>query len=623
MKTRELLLLQLKANLLESILLCNENQISFQTMLNKIIAIIAQECKAEVVAFYTYDNWGQGFINYNGTTKKDDIALEGNELTMCRGLVNDKKDSTIIHGPSHVSCYIPIRYDKLVASVVKINYPQLPPYFDETFVYELTSLLAYLSSKKYVTISKVTSDEKRYEHLYRVTSKFHSSMNIDDVLLEVIRALKEIYPTFSYQLLLSHDNSKNADLPITYLDYDGEYTNQATMQAFVTGDVQIEDLLHEKKSILYAPLKGKQGVYGVLQVIASNAIMFPKQEVGFITLLANTAGSALENAQLYEQSRRLITDLQLINEASHKLNSNLRLTETMTYLCEQMKTSIWANEVGFILLADNDEVKVIPESTSFFHGEAALTTIQFVIDKVKTDKEALFVGDIMHYNIEQDQPYRSLMAVPMVQGDAFKGVTIVLHEKPYYFSFETFKLMQSLIHHSTLAFANSILREELELLVITDHLTQLYSRKHLDDSIGRSMKNDPNGTFLLIDIDDFKKINDTYGHQTGDKIIIQVANIIKDNIRDTDFGARWGGEELAIYLPKVDLEIGTQIAERLVEKVRELTEPTVTVSCGVSYWHAERQDSVKRLFNRADEALYIAKRNGKNQVHILEPNITV
>ncbi|MEM5591961.1 GGDEF domain-containing protein [Niallia circulans] len=115
-----------------------------------------------------------------------------------------------------------------------------------------------------------------------------------------------------------------------------------------------------------------------------------------------------------------------------------------------------------------------------------------------------------------------------------------MHPSAYHFSFDTFKLLQSLIHHSTLALTNSLLREELEKMVVTDHLTKLYSRNYLDEKIQMSLLEDKEGTFILIDIDDFKLINDTYGHQIGDDIIIQVANIIKDNIRSSDIGSRWG-----------------------------------------------------------------------------------
>lgn len=461
-------------------------------------------------------------------------------------------------------------------------------------------------------LTEIIVAENRYKQLFRVTEKFHSSMNMDAVLGEVIETLQEVYPSFTYYLMLSHDNNSHGDLPIKDLEYDSE--NFHAMQAYVTGNVQLESFKHNNTSILYAPLKGKQGVYGVLQVIAPNAKTFPDDEVEFINLLANTAGSALENAQLYQQSRRLISDLQMINETSHKLNSNLRLNESITFMTEKIISSFDAEEVGFILVTEDfRQLKVIQGSTPFFFCDEVEMYLQYLCEKIIAEKDSLFIGDL-NINGQAEMDYKSIMAVPMVQTGVIKGFAVVMHRDPYHFKFETFKLLQSLIHHSTLAFTNSILREELEKSVITDHLTRLYSRNYLDDKIQRSMHEDDQGTFILIDIDNFKHINDTYGHQVGDEILIQVASIITANIRDTDIGSRWGGEELAVYLPKVPLITGLVIAERLVEKVRTYTNPKITISCGVSSWQKEQNDTFPRLFKRADKALYKAKETGKNRV---------
>jgi len=457
------------------------------------------------------------------------------------------------------------------------------------------------------------NEEIRYEQLFRVTSKFHSTMDIDAVLEEVIYTLQDVYPSFTFTLFLAHDNTRHNVIPIKDIQEYEDGENSPVMQAFVTGILQMQDSESNKKSVIYAPLKGRQGVYGVLQINAHYGLKFPKSEIQFIELLANTAGHAFENAQLYQQSKQLIADLQLINETSHKLNSNLRLKDTMTFMSSQITKSFGAKEVGFFLQSE-DQIEVLPGSTAFFEEGLGERYVLYSLKRILVENEPLFIGDLQIDPAFSDSSYRSMMSVPMIQRDEILGVAIVLHELPYFFSFDKFKLMQSLIHHSSLAFSNSILREELEKLVITDFLTKLYSRKHLENSVQESMERDAFGTFILIDIDDFKRVNDTFGHQVGDESLVQIANLIRENIRENDIGARWGGEELAIYLPRVELVSGIAVAERLVKRVEQDSNPKITISCGVATWYKEYEETFKSLFRRADNALYVAKQSGKNKV---------
>jgi len=465
---------------------------------------------------------------------------------------------------------------------------------------------------------QVTENEQKYERLFHLTEQFHAFMNKDDVLVELITTLQEMYTDFIFYLFLSHDNENNLNLPIKDLGFDHQDGNEMAMEAFVTGKIQFSFDEKINQTILYTPLKGKQGVYGVLQVVVNHGINLADQDKNFIIMLANAAGTAMENAQLYDQSKRLIKDLQLINETSHRLNKNLRLADTMTYMTSRIMESFEADEVGFFYQNHQNEFQIFPGSTKFFNTNEVHVYIDYIKGKLEKNLEGLFLGDITTYL--PDGSFASVMAVPMVQSDTLRGCAIVLHKNSYHFSFDMFKLLQSLIHHSTLALSNSLLREELETLVKTDQLTQLYSRNYMNTCIENSMKADRQGTFLLIDIDNFKGVNDTFGHQVGDEVLVQVANIIKSNSREHDIGARWGGEELAVYLPQVDLEAGTAIAERIVKRVAENTNPSVTISCGVSYWIAENERNYNQLFSRADKALYVAKNLGKNQV-VVEDDI--
>lgn len=596
-----------------------DSDIDFDRFVNSLLSVTKESLGLEAVAYFKYDEWKSQF--YMMATTEDipkSVVVDSTDLLTRLNSPNRERYFLSDHsfvGFQDYQALLSVRMDQQVSGLVALK-EKTPNTFSLEGKEEWFSFFKELAPilKTVLFMGKITHKEKRYAELYRVTEKFHSSMSMDAVLGEIITTLQSVYPTFEYYLLLSHDNNNHANLPIKDLDYNSG--NVASMQAFVNGTVQFEDDLLERNSILYAPLKGKQGVYGVLQVVAADTLMFPKSEIEFISLLANTAGSALENAQLYQQSRQLVSDLQFINETTRYLNSNLRLNQTIQFMKKQIKKSFNATQTGFVLLSNEGEINLLPGSSKFFDTEESKPYLTFLRAKNAKNKEAHFIGELSIHLPDDHVKYHSMMAVPMLESTDLVGYTIVLHTKPYYYSFDMFKLLQSLIHHSSLAMANSMLREELEKMVITDHLTQLHSRSYLDQEMAKLMKQDEEGTFIIIDIDNFKRVNDTYGHQVGDEILVQVAKLLQANIRETDIGARWGGEELAIYLPNVHLSIGVQIAERLKNAVADHTHPRVTISCGVSYWAKVDSDNVKELFKRADEALYIAKNTGKNRVQV-------
>ncbi|WP_162595989.1 diguanylate cyclase [Bacillus sp. CGMCC 1.16541] len=592
----------------------HENNYSFSTLMNDIVEFLVEKCALKSATIVMWDAWTNRYV-VQATANTEDVERETEQLYQlfeAVSYIERTKDSVFVVEEENVYIRFETNENRGYLYIEQREVNQFEHEFWQTFSIECKKLFRMVA-----TYHHATKQGMRYEQLYRLTTKFHSSLEMEDILEETVDMLRQVYPHFSYLLLLSYDNKNDRKLPIEYLHYDNDHISEKAMEAYVCGEVQIEHDVTSNKVILYAPLKGKQGNYGVLQVNTQDFSAFSKDAVKFITVLANTTGNALEKAQLYAQSRRLIDDLRLINETSHQLNSNLRLTDTICYMSDQIKKSFSAEEVGFVLFSEDiQEYQLLNGSTAFFSEPTAHFYLGYVCNRLKEEKEAIFVNESPFSFSDKEMYYHSIIAVPMIQNGVVKGGAVILHSKPYFFTFDTFKLLQSLIHHSTLAFTNSILREELEKLVVTDHLTELYARNYLDDKVKQSMLQDPCGSFLLIDIDNFKKVNDTYGHQIGDQIIIQIANIIKRNIRMNDIGARWGGEELAVYLPTVPVELGITIAERLVRKVAKETHPSTTISCGVSSWTKDTDDSLEDLFLRADQALYRAKRLGKNQLAI-------
>jgi len=171
---------------------------------------------------------------------------------------------------------------------------------------------------------------------------------------------------------------------------------------------------------------------------------------------------------------------------------------------------------------------------------------------------------------------------------------------------------------------------DLKILASKDSLTGLYNRQFLNELLEkewhRSTRYKHPVSFVMIDIDDFKKVNDNYGHLAGDKMLMEIAKAFTENLRKNDFVARYGGEEFALVLPQTDLKGGYQVAVLLKRVIGELKiainndkHVLLSVSCGVATAYPEKGgDSVDALIQRADEALYDAKRSGKNRISIKE-----
>src|SRR5699024_8932240 len=137
-------------------------------------------------------------------------------------------------------------------------------------------------------------------------------------------------------------------------------------------------------------------------------------------------------------------------------------------------------------------------------------------------------------------PFRSIVAIPFYAEGNTLGIILMAHSSRYYFSHDTYKLFQSLVQHASIALINTYLKEQLKQTIITDYLTQLYSRNYLDSFVKHHMSRGRRGAFILFDIVDFKLINDTYGHYIGDHVLIEVANIIREHLKKDDIAARWG-----------------------------------------------------------------------------------
>jgi len=163
----------------------------------------------------------------------------------------------------------------------------------------------------------------------------------------------------------------------------------------------------------------------------------------------------------------------------------------------------------------------------------------------------------------------------------------------------------------------------LVYMSITDRLTSIYNRGRFEYVLGlwiKNMRHDP-FCLLLFDIDDFKKVNDRFGHNAGDQVLLKTTEVISANIRDDDIFARWGGEEFVVLFGNTALERATEFAGRLLTAVanNDCGEAgKITISIGIAQFH--RPESILEFINRADQKMYEAKKAGKNRVIAEDPS---
>jgi diguanylate cyclase (GGDEF)-like protein len=197
------------------------------------------------------------------------------------------------------------------------------------------------------------------------------------------------------------------------------------------------------------------------------------------------------------------------------------------------------------------------------------------------------------------------------------------------FSLEQCDLLAYLTTQAAVSLENVDLHQRVQRQAITDELTGLSNVRHfhelLDQEIERAQRFDNHIGLVMVDIDNFKSVNDTYGHPQGDLVLKEVARVLTEQSRDIDFPARYGGEEMSVILPQTDIGGAAMLAERMREAVAELEVRRLdgqgilklTASFGVAALPGSATDK-RYLIAVADEALYRAKHAGKNRVERAE-----
>ncbi|KKO52187.1 sensor domain-containing diguanylate cyclase [Paenibacillus sp. DMB20] len=464
---------------------------------------------------------------------------------------------------------------------------------------------------------QAAKEARRRSILFQYVKRMHAQIDVDGVLTEVLDSVLDLYPNAGVRLFMSQDHHSSHPLVRPLLLH--HWQEEVYVRTFMEGTLTVNRRAEEGRVEIGVPVGGKQGVYGVLHVDVDSVLM-EEMDLELLGMMADAAGTAFENAKLYEQSNLMIHELRIINELTQRLNKSLKLTDIYQFANQELRKLLEAEYC--CIMSHNEELgglEVVSCNASWltkevFEKDYGLAGI------VYHSKEPLILSNYMEERPAESRLMEttgssSMIATPLTVNGEVRGVILLTHRKKHYFSYDNYRLLQALTSHIGLAVGNASLHAEVRRMANRDMLTELYARHYLDEAIHECQSRDFCGSLIVVDIDQFKQVNDTFGHQRGDKILKQVSGIIKTSIRQSDIPARWGGEELAVYLPGLGIEQTQQVAERIRRRVAEETDPKVTVSCGISEWNwTHDRISVESLFYRADMALYEAKNSGRNRI---------
>lgn len=463
---------------------------------------------------------------------------------------------------------------------------------------------------------------RRRSILFQIVKRMHDKIDVEGVLDEVFDSIAYFFPYMDITLYMSQDrHSRNPQVKPLLLH---ERDDDVCVRAFMKGQMTVNEPVGTQNEVteIGIPLRGKQGVYGVFHMtLPSGSDHMKKVDVELIAMMADTAGTAFENAKLLEQSNVLIHELRLINELVQRLNQSLKLNEVFEFAMQELLKMFMADFCCIVQLDQQESCYTVTSSNVELLRQHSYPRDDGLAGLVCKTGEPVIVSDYREGKISSQfmdlTGSLSLMAVPMKNNGTSRGVILLSSKLPNFFSYDNYKMLQMLAPHIGLAVTNAMLHAEVGRLANMDMLTGLYARHYVDQFIQQHQKKDFCGSLILVDIDQFKKVNDTYGHQTGDEILKSVSAIVRTETREEDVCARWGGEELAIYLPQLGVQQALQYAEKIRYCVQQETEPRVTVSCGIAEWNwLDEHISIESLFYRADMALYEAKNEGRNRTVI-------
>ena len=452
------------------------------------------------------------------------------------------------------------------------------------------------------------------------------------------RGLSALYRIQGKKIPLTSTN------PITDVYLQKRPINISNMSVAFPEFAQELGLDSEIKSWLGAPLIIKERCLGILALNSTEVDRFSQEHLRLIVAFADQVAIALENAQLYTDAARAADRFMALYQLSQIISTNLKpediypsihqaVSELMIteFFCISLYDSA-AQTISDVYMIDNGEPQVLttrPLEKGLF--STVLKTGKSLLYQSLDPSTAEELGAVMLGNMSSANISQSILIVPLKIGAKCIGIISTQSYKPGMYTRSDKETLELLAANVAIAIENARLFDEVQKLAITDPLTQMYNRRKFDEfalkEFDRSRRYNRRLCAIMIDLDQFKHVNDTYGHHAGDLALASLAALCKKNVRNIDVLARYGGEEFIILLPETTAAEAMTTAERLRKDCEEtkvesaLGAISLTISLGVAELNKSCK-TLEELVDRADQALYQSKDTGRNKSTLWKANLS-
>src|SRR5579863_1824063 len=377
-------------------------------------------------------------------------------------------------------------------------------------------------------------------------------------------------------------------------------------------------------SELAIPLMVRDEVVGVLDCQSDGLNYFDNETIDLLTLFSTQASIALQNARLYSLEQQRARQLQAINAIAQQTTVFLDLEELLARVCELIQEAFRVAHVSLFLREDHDLVlrahygtltPRIPQGGRF---PATNEPWASIMANGRTAMEAdIRSATTLRFFAES----ASRMRIPLVSFGQTLGVLALDSDQPDAFRDGDLQSLESVADICATAIQNAHYVERVKQLAYLDGLTGIFNRRFFElrimEEIERARRYGSGMAVIMADIDQFKRLNDEFGHVLGDEVLRQVSSVFHQQLRKIDVVCRYGGEEFGILLTQTNAQHAMSVAEKLRKMVAGWQFPgvpqTVTISAGTAAMpdHGTSRDELVRA---ADAALYAAKQAGRNRV---------